>query len=102
MQLRWRVRPGSRDTEPFHGRISGRVGWAVQREWPDGTHELFGFGRQYSRVGRRLDQDAVYWRRGPLRPVGHAVVRTSWYDFWLHLSPCSDATCRFFAAGAGR
>jgi hypothetical protein len=80
-------------------------GFAVRRDWPDGTHDLFGFTRDVRRVLRRLARDGRYWRRGPLRPTNRMVVFLSRRRFDTHGQLCRDPRCvggRLVArAGAG-
>jgi len=77
--------PQRRD-EPVRVRrlASWQAGYAVRRDWPDGTHELVGFGFLRVRAERFAKQDQAYWRPGPLRPYAYAVVVVSRRDFRLH------------------
>jgi hypothetical protein len=60
------------------------AGLAVRRDWPDGTHEFIGFRADGSPVDQTVERDRWYWRRGPWRPLGWAVVVISLRDFELH------------------
>jgi len=61
-----------------------QAGYAVRRDWPDGTHELVGFQAAPVEAARFLQRDRWYWRRGPLRPRAWDVVLVSRRDFELH------------------
>jgi hypothetical protein len=69
---------------PATAREAWEAGYAVRREWTDGTHELVGFRWTSASAIRFLDRDRRYWRRGPLRPRAWAVVLVSRRDFDLH------------------
>ena len=60
------------------------TGFAVRRDWPDGSHELVGFTESESRAERFIRRDREYWRRGPLRPLSWQIVVVSRRDFELH------------------
>jgi hypothetical protein len=60
------------------------AGYAVRRDWPDGTHEIIGFRWTAAAAARLLAGDRHYWRRGPLRPSAWAMVVVSRRDFDLH------------------
>ncbi|GAA1801425.1 hypothetical protein GCM10009682_24160 [Luedemannella flava] len=80
------------------------MGVAVRRDWPDGSHDLFGWRRTGSDLGAAMRADLVYWLRAPARPV-YCVVTVSMRDFLLHgrrdvcrASDCPTAPAR--SAGA--
>jgi len=79
---------------------SWQAGYAVRRDWPDGTHELVGFRFLRIRAERFAQQDRAYWRRGPLRPYAYAVVVISRRDFRLHARryDCRSPDCPTAAA----
>ncbi|MFC7484648.1 hypothetical protein ACFQX7_37925 [Luedemannella flava] len=56
---------------------------AVRRDWPDGTHDLFGWQAGAADLAASIRADRARWRRGPLRPT-HSVVSLSGRDFVLH------------------
>jgi hypothetical protein len=58
-------------------------GVAVRRDWPNGTHDLFGWRRPGADLGPAMRADLVHWLRGPARPV-YSAVRVSMRDFLLH------------------
>ncbi|GAA1802985.1 hypothetical protein GCM10009682_26040 [Luedemannella flava] len=60
-----------------------RAGVAVRRDWPDGTHDLFGWQAGAADLAASIRADRARWRRGPLRPT-HSVVSLSGRDFVLH------------------
>jgi hypothetical protein len=62
---------------------SWQVGFAVRRDWPDGSHEFVRFCLSEGEAASFVTSDRAYWRRGPWRPV-HAVVCISVRDFELH------------------
>ncbi|MFI7578327.1 hypothetical protein [Micromonospora sp. NPDC049497] len=59
-------------------------GYALRREWPDGTHDLFGFTPEAGTAQRRLDRDQGYWRSGPVRPMAVYVVAANAADVKQH------------------
>jgi hypothetical protein len=72
--------PGRRRSEPE----PWVVGFAVRRDWPDGTHEFVRFRRTAERLGRFIERDRAFWQRGPLRPRRWATVAISRHEFDLH------------------
>lgn len=60
------------------------TGFAVRREWPDGTHQLVGFSSRQAAMVRFIRRDRSFWRPGPLRPRSWEVVAVSRRDFVLH------------------
>jgi hypothetical protein len=59
-------------------------GFAVRRQWPDGSHDYFRFSRTPGPAQDAIEADRRYWRKGPVAPVGHRVVAISSRDFELH------------------
>ncbi|MET8278471.1 hypothetical protein [Micromonospora sp. NPDC005174] len=59
-------------------------GYAVRREWPGGTHDLFGFTPDADTAIRRLDRDRSFWRGGPVRPMAVYVVPANAADVDSH------------------
>ena len=88
-----------------HSSHSGRelraweAGYAVRRDWPDGSHEFIDFSVTAAQAGVRAERDREYWLRGPVRPRSWSVVVISQRDFTLHLGrrQCRAPDC----AGAG-
>jgi hypothetical protein len=77
--VRWLMRGGyPARLEPW------QPGFAVRRDWPDGTHDLVGFRTTALQAHRFAERDRRYWRWGPLRPRAWAVVVVSRRDFDLH------------------
>ncbi|GAA4264110.1 hypothetical protein GCM10022255_114730 [Dactylosporangium darangshiense] len=68
-------------------------GFAVRRDWPDGTHEFFGLTGSLRRVLRRLGRDKRSWRQGPVRPTSRIVVWLSATTFQRHQRGCRDLGC---------
>ncbi|WKU03932.1 hypothetical protein [Micromonospora sp. HUAS LYJ1] len=78
------------DTEPQ----AHLWGYALRREWPDGTHDLFGFTPRADVALRRLDRDRGYWRTGPVRPVAVYLVPVHAADVTTHpVRDCRKASC---------
>ncbi|MEV0732299.1 hypothetical protein [Polymorphospora sp. NPDC050346] len=83
-QPRWLTNPG--DPDPGERRKAPprrwpalppepiKDGFAVRRDWPDGTHTYFGLSRTFEQAQHRLARDHDYWRLGPLQPVAWSVV----------------------------
>jgi hypothetical protein len=93
--VRFRLWFGTRSVELL---ASTRVkawtgGFAVRRDWPDGTHDFFGLSPNLALVLRRLARDERFWRRGPLRPVGRTVVWMRGDTFRLHPRWCRGSRC---------
>lgn len=59
------------------------AGVAVRRDWPDSSHDLFGWRRPGADLGPAMRADLIHWLRGPARPV-YSSVRVSMRDFLLH------------------
>jgi hypothetical protein len=81
------------------GGTSGRPvpwapGFAVRRDWPDGSHQFLRFGLSEDDARAFIPGDARYWKRGPIRPR-YSVVVMSARDFELHRSrdPCRSPDC---------
>jgi hypothetical protein len=85
-------------------RMAWEAGYAVRRDWADGTHELVGFRWTGASASRFVDRDRRYWRRGPLRPCSWAVVMVSRRDFDLHATrhECRAPDCPTAAASQYR
>src|SRR4051812_14099620 len=71
------------------------AGYAVRRDWPDGSHDLVGFRSVSAKLGGFIRRDRAYWRRGPLRPDRWTVVVVSRRDFDLHAARpgCRSPDC---------
>jgi len=71
------------------------AGFAVRRDWPDGSHDLVAFRGSAGQARRFARRDRAYWRRSPLRPLTHTVVVTSRRDVVLHAArhPCASPDC---------
>ncbi|QDY09437.1 hypothetical protein FJK98_21675 [Micromonospora sp. HM134] len=69
-------------------------GYALRREWPDGTHDLFGFTPRADVALRRLDRDRSYWRTGPVRPLAVYLVPVHAADVTTHpVRDCRKPSC---------
>lgn len=69
-------------------------GYAIRREWPDGTHDLFGFTPHAHLAQRRLDRDLGFWRSGPVRPAAVYLVAANAADVGRHpVDGCRGAWC---------
>lgn len=69
-------------------------GYALRREWPDGTHDLFGFTPRADVALRRLDRDRSYWRTGPVRPTAVYLVPVHAADVVAHpVRDCRKPSC---------
>jgi hypothetical protein len=64
-------------------RGSWRAGWAVRRDWPDGSHDFVALSATVELAERRLTRDAAYWHRSPYRPQ-YSLAEISGRDFSLH------------------
>ncbi|BCJ70453.1 hypothetical protein [Polymorphospora rubra] len=72
-----------------------RNGFAVRRDWPDGTHTYFGLSRTVEQAQRRLTRDRDYWQLGPLRPAAWSVVEITRYEMNAHYNQtdCRSPDC---------
>ena len=59
------------------------VGVAVRRDWPDGSHDMFGWQLPGADLASVVGRDRRSWARGPARPT-YSVVTLSARDFLLH------------------
>ncbi|QKW13411.1 hypothetical protein [Verrucosispora sp. NA02020] len=69
-------------------------GYAIRRQWPDGSHDLFGFTPDPQTAAHRLTRDRSYWRTGPIRPTAVYLVPTN--DATVHHHPvtgCRHHSC---------
>lgn len=66
----------------FEGEI--RDGFAVRRDWPDGTHEFVRYRVDRQETSVQMLTDSQYWMPGPWRPYRYTVVAMSEHDFDLH------------------
>lgn len=69
-------------------------GYAIRREWPDGSHDLFGFVPDKEKAERSLARDRSFWRDGPVRPVAVYLVPASAADVDRHpVDGCRASWC---------
>lgn len=69
-------------------------GYAIRREWPDGTHDLFGFVADTDTAIRRLNRDRSFWRGGPVRPTAVYLVPANAADVGAHpVDGCRRSGC---------
>ena len=57
--------------------------FAVRRDWPDGSHDIFGLTVDRRRAATAALSLPTYWRRSTFRPV-QSVVEISEREFELH------------------
>ena len=69
-------------------------GYALRREWPDGTHDLFGLTPTADTAQRRLDRDRGHWRNGPVQPTAVYVGAANAADVKQHpVQGCRHSGC---------
>ncbi|SCF01158.1 hypothetical protein GA0070562_5106 [Micromonospora tulbaghiae] len=89
--------PGGAAAVTDAGAVTSREfvwGYAIRREWPDGSHDLFGFASDARVAQRRLGRDQDYWRGGPVRPLAVYVVAASAADVDGHpVDGCRRTGC---------
>ncbi|MGN9811427.1 hypothetical protein ACTMSW_18980 [Micromonospora sp. BQ11] len=69
-------------------------GYAVRREWANGSHDLFGFTPDAGTARRRLERDHSYWRLGPVRPAAVYLVAATAADVDRHpVDGCQGSCC---------
>jgi hypothetical protein len=71
------------------------TGWAVRRDWADGSREFVGFRASERGAARIARRDESYWRRGPRWPSRYAVVTMTRTAFLVHtdMQRCRDVSC---------
>lgn len=69
-------------------------GWAVRRDWPDGSHEFSRFRSSAEEAAKHADADRTYWQRGSIRPE-LSIVEISRHDFSIHhgRTSCTHPDC---------
>lgn len=74
-----------------------QLGLAVRREWPDGSHELFGFTLDVRKAAKWAERDWKYWQRpgAPAPPARVELVHLTRLEFEMHrvVGRCSLGTC---------
>ncbi|WP_432829332.1 hypothetical protein [Dactylosporangium sp. CA-092794] len=93
MKLTWHRHGGAARPGKFVLSSAWDGGFAVRRDWPDGTHDFFGLSRDLERVLRRKARDERLWRRGPIRPVSWMVVYVDRVTFEEHPPWCRKLWC---------
>ncbi|MEU9505383.1 hypothetical protein AB0D32_03750 [Micromonospora sp. NPDC048170] len=89
-------RPQGSDAVVAAGATSDELTWGyvVRREWPDGSHDLFGFDADRERVRWQACRDAGYWLPGSVRPTSWVVVPVNLADVRRHvLGGCWQGSC---------
>jgi len=88
------IRPGGASAVDPPAAAELKWGYAIRREWPDGTHDLVGFSAREGRVRRRIRVDERFWRQGPVRPSRWLVVPLNGADVRRHdRSGCQHVSC---------
>ncbi len=72
-----------------------RRGFAVRVDWPDGSHQLFGWRRGWHQASRLVQRDRWYWRRSPVRPLAWSIIVVTRAELRLHAHRgwCSADSC---------
>ncbi len=71
-----------------------RWGYAIRRDWPDGTHDLFAFTPDKDTAERNLTRDHTYWHSGPIRPAAVSIVAAHTTDVDHHpVDGCRNPSC---------
>ncbi len=98
---RWLGWLGARSAVDSEGGVSEDPwGYAVRRDWPDGTHDLYAFTVQRERADQQLNRDRGYWRPGLMRPTAMWVVRVSPAHLQGHKQDgCRNGRCPIAPAG---
>ena len=69
-------------------------GYAIRREWRNGSHDLFGFTPDAGIAQRRLARDQSYWHYGPVRPAAVYLVPACLGDVDRHpVGGCRRSWC---------
>ena len=69
-------------------------GYAIRREWGDGSHDLFGFTPDKDVAERCLARDRSYWHSGPVRPVAVYLVPVNAAAVDRHpVDGCRSSSC---------
>ncbi|MEV0611170.1 hypothetical protein AB0I61_32975 [Polymorphospora rubra] len=72
-----------------------RNGFAVRRDWPDGTHTYFGLSHSLEQARGRLARDRDFWQLGPLRPAAWSIVEITRHEMNAHYNQteCRSPEC---------
>ncbi len=76
------------------GRGLDQVGFSVRADWPDGSHDLFGWRRNWYAAWRLARRARAYWRAGPVGPCTWAVLAMTRRQVRIHSRACRGATCQ--------
>ena len=78
-----------------------RLGWCVRRDWPDGSHDLFGWHPDRGRSVAAISADESRWATQAVRP-GHRVILFNQWSWWRHRDGCRNRGCPGGDADTGR
>ncbi|MFI7025160.1 hypothetical protein ACIBMZ_20830 [Micromonospora sp. NPDC049900] len=69
-------------------------GFAIRREWRNGSHDLFGFTPDKEVAERSLVRDKRYWLYGPVRPEAVFLLPVNAADVDRHpVDGCFGSLC---------
>ncbi len=71
-----------------------RVGFSVRADWPDGSHDLFGWRRNWYAAWRMARRARTYWQAGPVTPHVWAVVVMTRRQVHGHPRACRELACQ--------
>ncbi len=70
-----------------------RLGFSVRVDWPDGSHDMFGWRRNWYQAWRLARRARSYWQPGPIRPHTWAILTLTRRQVLTHRRACRDPGC---------
>ncbi len=78
-------------TRPTH-RLD-RLGFSVRADWLDGSHDIFGWRRNWYAAWRLARRARAYWQPGPSTPHTWAILTVTRRQVRGHARACRNPTC---------
>ncbi len=70
-----------------------RLGFTVRTDWPDGTHDIFGWRRNWYAAWRLARRARTYWQTGPISPHTWAILAMTRRQVRAHPRACRSPAC---------
>ncbi len=71
-----------------------RLGFTVRADWPDGSHDIFSWRRNWYAAWRLARRARVYWQAGPATPHTWAILTATRRQIRTHRPGCRQPTCQ--------